>query len=1221
MINLDDSINTILNRRNSRQVSTDFGLGFDLDKHVYDKSKAKVEIKYNSPAQLADEWTRRLFKNKEYNKNTNLQSKYLYSKLNLPLIKEVELTYLTLCNQKESLNSIKVTCIHSTQNYIILGYSSGKTTIFLQSTRPLQEFKPIKQEDPVISLETNPSESLLLISHFSGCIFLFDLNKLKLMASFQFHYSPVTSIKFLTGSSTTSNSKVLFFSADSSGKCYLSQIEKQGVKGDVSSFPLSSGEIGPISGLHVFEKGRDFGSKFSVLIAVCGVKRIAVFAIEPKIELVFAVEREEILRQEMCPSCVWVVYYSKLFLAIAWESCLFVYEFDESHPENFIEIVNTDLECDLAKVLIAEGKALIIFSKQEIFCFKIEKILNAKNKILRKIRVKAVSFQEVIKVNSINRPTYDNMISICDKGIFFISKNSIIKVAYLNWEGCVDELANKRNWIVCIAIAIQFFKGKYQKVYVVEDKTSVIKKITEIIQVYIADENVNIRYRIRNSVEICVLTGDFDKMNVEIYERLMTEGKEQALEVFIESFEYFVLTGQIKSLSIVIIAKMADYYKDRGKLYIFESILVHLDPLFQNYKILLKICKDYNLSSGYAFIFSKTSEGDYKEPLKLMTTLMKNADDITNKYLEYYKLVNFIEKLLRKQLIDGSYINDEKFFLAIEPILKFVSKSKNLSLLFEIDPASTLNIFYNIYTNKVIKNLIDNSKSSILNPKDFSIHLLELFQESCAYFLSIALFIITICSVYGQILENSVLCSLIKYALSKVINNNQILAYDLYHYISQISSNINKPLFGSYELHNVDKIIAKTIKKSEFTQEQIDEFYKLSSFLPYSRLIILISEMRKDYENCIYTFIRSPNPETRIKVFKWIRKVYNSLEAPQQFLTIIEKNLEDLGILDPENTFALILDYYNSKLTELINIVKRAENLQLLMLEKIKKKGLSTNFIETYVNLLCKLQPSQVLLYLKSLPSSTPIKIIEACVNICKQLKSIDEVCYLLSINNKIFEALEIIYIELRKKIKIFSESKIYISQFESVSQYIFKIYELCEGNLDDLEPTEAKGIFTSILHLMIEFHDKLNGEFEIQYQELMKMIVTSALHYVNFEFLLQKTTEKTGKVTMSIFKEALFELFSKRSFYHKNLKMFSKILNKEVESKTEKQYHVYQRGINIQSICWKCMSSLQNKKKVKVFQCGHGFHKLCIESNICLKCSNKVINKKLLYLERNLTN
>ena len=948
MINLDDSINTILNRRNSRQVSMEFGLGFDLDKHVYDKLKAKVEIKYNSPAQLADEWTRRLFKNKEYNKNTNLQSKTLYSKLNLPLMKEVDLTYLTLCNQKESLNSIKVACIHSTQNYIILGYSSGKVIIFLQSTRPLQELKPRKQDDPVISFETNPNESLLLTSHFSGCIFLFDLNKLKLIANFQFHYSPVTSIKLFTGSSTSSNSKVLFFSADSSGKCYLSQIEKQGVKGEVSSFPLSNGEIGPISSLHVFEKGKNFEFKFSVLVAVCGVKRIAVFAIEPKIELVFAVEREEILRQEMCPSCVWVVHNSQLFLAIAWESCLFVYEFDENHPENFIEIVNTDLECDLAKILLADGKALIIFSKQEIFCFKIEKILNAKNKILRKIRIKTLSFQDAIKVNSINRPAYDNMISMCDKGIFFISSNSIIKVSYLNWEGCLDELANKRNWITCIAAAIQFFKGKYQKVYVVEDKIRVIKKIEEIIQVYISDENVNIKYRIMNSVEVCALTGDFDKMNVEIYERLMTEGKEQALEIFIECFDYFVLTGQIKTLSIVIIAKMADYYKDRGKLYVFESILVHLDPLLQNYKILLNICKDYNLSSGYAFIFSKISEGDYKEPLKLMTLLIKNADDIANKYLEYYKLVNFIEKLLRKQLIDGSYINDEKFIVAIESIFKFLNKSKNLSLFMEIDPASILNIFYKIYTNKHSKNHINNSKSLILSPKDFSMHLLDLFPESCTYFLSIALFIITISSVYGQILENSILFRLIKYILSKVIINNQILAYDLYHYISQISSNISKPLFGSYELHNVDKVITKTIKKSDFTQEQTDEFYRISSFLPYSRLIILISEIRKDYENCIYTFIRSPSSETRIKVFKWINKVYNSLEAPQQFLVIIEKNFEELGILDPELTFSLILEFYSAKLTDIINNLKRADKLQFLMLEKVKKKGLSSNFIETF---------------------------------------------------------------------------------------------------------------------------------------------------------------------------------------------------------------------------------------------------------------------------------
>lgn len=1197
MINLDESIEKLLNTRASRQISSEYGLGIDLDKLVYMKYTQKPEELWKSPVELVEKSESKKFLNLTRKVSTTLKNSQLINKPKLPIHKESELKQISIYNITQSLESTKVTAISASRHLITLGYSSGKLVIFTYSGSVQNEIKLTKSPDAITSIEISQQETILLSSHESGSIIVYSIQKSKVQR-LKFHYSAIVCLKFWK------NTEDYFLSGDLSGKCIFTQLSTKVGKLTNSSFSLANGEIGGITSIAPFYKTSELVCKFSALVSVCGKEKIGIFSIEPSIENVFVVEKNENGQNLCCPYSCWLVRNGKILILIAWDNNISVFQYEEAGKEVFVCVNVVEMQDEVFVLRVFNEEMVAAVGKSQVFFVKFGKFFgNHSVNAVKKVMIRKITPQKLMKAGNEFVPLYQNSVFVDQQGILLISDNSLYAIRLLDWEGTLDALKEKCEWISCFALGLNFHRNKYSKVFKARNPLEVKTKLLTILKIYAKDILIPLKYRIWNSLELSINLNSFDLLNVELYEHFLTEGHSEAVTYFIQAIEHFVLAGELKQISEVFLNKMIDHYQNTNKIEVLETIIMHLDPLQVNTKAIEGICEMLSMTSAYFFISSCKNSSDFVIPLKVSFKVLRNKESLTEKFAEFYKIVWYLSQIAHKKCVNGKDIPDSIFSSVISNVKNWLKKSKFLIVMLEMDASVTLNLLYDFF---MIPCEMDSSQISV---HDLILSLFSLFPEKSVVYTQICLFTVTIFVDIKEDLDEKLHLKVIKHLLgcNFLLTNRKILALDLYHYISQYLSNAQKPLFGSFTLEQLDKILTKSIKKLKISKEDLEEVYRINSFLPYNLLMVHLCEQMKDYQNCFIFFTKSGIQSTREKVFNWVKKLISHLDEPQDFLKLLESFLPELGSINADKTLELIKTFFNKQFWTIFKSCKNSKKLQFLMIESVKRKLIPEEFIPEYVELLCIFDKTRVLAYLNSLPSSVPIELVAKCEQVCRPYKDLDVICFLLVQQKKIFSALEEIYFVMKKFQEKFNQ-KVLPKQadIQNYSKFIMKIHEICDGNLDDLEINEAKGIFTSLLHLLIDFYQSYNNLYNSDLQDLMKIFITSALHYINFEFLLQKASENSKSVPITIFKAALLNLFTKRTFYQKSLKIFRNIMNKELSEKTTKQFKVFQTGIESSALCNSCQKLLQSKQQVKIYPCGHSFHSACVKNS---NCPNHKIN------------
>ena len=1191
MINLDESIEKVLNNRASRQISADFGLGIDLDKLVYTASNQKSEEVWKSPIELVEKSESNKFLTLPKNNSLSLQSKQLYNKLELPLHNENELKLITLYNITQSLDSTKVTAISASKHLIALGYSTGKLVLFNYSGTIQQDSKLTKTPDALTSLEISQQEGFLLSSHESGSIFIYNIKTSKVQKHIKLHYSPVLCLKFWNPSED------YFLSGDLTGKCFFSALSKKLGKGSNSNFSLVNGELGGIVCIAPFHKPSEVVCKYSSLVCICGKDKACIFSIEPSIETVFVVDNNQEVHTLCYPNGYWVVRNQKIYFLLVWDNSLSVFLYENTGFEVFVRIKVIDLDSEVYKIDLINEEFLAGVGKNNIFWMKIGKLIQNDNvNVNRKIRTCKITPQNLLKVNNANIPIYQNSVFTNKLGIFYVSGNSIYHLKLLDWETCLDELRDRCDWLTCFSLGLNFYKGKYKKSFKLRSQDQIKQKLLNLLKVYALDTFIPLKYRIWNCLEVCIFINSFDLLNVELYEYFLTEGRSESIEHFINAIEYFTLSDGLKSVSEIFMNKMVEFYQDNGKLDVLENIFMHFDPLQVNTTAIQGICEMLLLTSAYSFMSTCCSQPNFVSPLKILFKSIHIKEDLKQKLVEFYKMNWYIKVISCKKCINGAEIPDELYISIINNVKNWVKKTKYLLVLLQIDASVMLSSLYDLFT---IPNSSDSTQISV---NDLVLTLFSLFPESSTIYTQICLFTVNIFIVIKETLDSKFHLSILKHLLRHVQPNTpKIQAFDLYHYISQYTNNSKRPIYGSFTLEQLDRILTKSLKKLKISEEDLEEILRINSFLPYTRLMIYLCELKNDYQNCFIYYTKSTIQKTKLKIFKWVKKVSNQLQNPQIFLNLLENFLPELGIIDAEKTLKLVQEYFAKQFWTVFKACRNSEKLRFLMIRSVKNKMIPEELIPDYTQLLFVFDKEQLLGYLMSLPSFTSVEVLEKCEQVCRTHHNLDATCYLLVLQNKIFTALEVIYLEMKIFQSKFMNNNIpKQSDIKAYSKFILKIHEICDGNLDDLQIKEAKGIFTSLLHLILDFYQSHSALYSSELQNLTKIFITSALHYINFEFLLQKTSEKSKSIPMTIFKSALLTLFTKRTFYHKSLKTFKKILDSELSEKTEKSYKAFQIGTITSTTCKICQKPIQSKQKVKIFPCGHSFHSTCLQNPKC---------------------
>jgi hypothetical protein len=614
--------------------------------------------------------------------------------------------------------------------------------------------------------------------------------------------------------------------------------------------------------------------------------------------------------------------------------------------------------------------------------------------------------------------------------MFLLGFNDVSVGALSNWADRLIALMEDGDYIGAIHLATSYYTGDADKLTIglPEDTglrhTMVQDKLAEIMSASLkfafsksgkASEREVKMSQLKDLAEACFVAclsiGDIGFLFDEVYEWYEESNSEG---IFLESLERYILDKQISSVPPAIVKSLVTYYVSKDWESRLEEIVCHMDTTTMDIDQITVLCKQHNLYDALIYVWSQALH-DYITPmidlLALLVPLVQNGDSFTNgniivdplyevnarkmfPYLSYTltgrvypigeslgdeeassakaglywflfsgKIVTW-PKGSSKWLLTGPNKSEEPSFPYLRVILKFDAPSF-LSVLNEAFEDSFLNDTPDRVVNggknhnmpeeqvfglSVNRQYIISILLEIMNPSEFA-------TEDTIY---LDMFIARNLPKFPQylILSGSsldkVLAGLSNYPGEGIADDAQLSAEYLlsaYH-PADLSSLI--PLFHRARFYRVLKSIYKSDKQ-------------------YAKLMQVYFDDHEDHEavfNCIADCLRPRTGLTK----RQIEEVHD----------VIRAHAAELAHLDPIKAAQAIEAYAPSLHQVILEALIEDPEHEFVYLQTVlepsdpageeAKESLDRNFVERYVQLMCKFRPSHVVDFV-SLVQATDLRL------------------------------------------------------------------------------------------------------------------------------------------------------------------------------------------------------------------------------------------------------
>ena len=114
-----------------------------------------------------------------------------------------------------------------------------------------------------------------------------------------------------------------------------------------------------------------------------------------------------------------------------------------------------------------------------------------------------------------------------------------------------------------------------------------------------------------------------------------------------------------------------------------------------------------------------------------------------------------------------------------------------------------------------------------------------------------------------------------------------------------------------YSIEQKSELILKLIKNySDYSDNELEELYKIAVNSPYTEVLVHLLELKKDYNKCFLAFLQCNNLEVRKKVFEWLGVSFSKLSGSELDIlkSQVVEGLNFLVDIDSDKTAKIVRD-------------------------------------------------------------------------------------------------------------------------------------------------------------------------------------------------------------------------------------------------------------------------------------------------------------------------
>lgn len=1156
-------------------------------------------------------------------KNHLNDKKYLDSKLPVIQFEELKLISIKIA-PSSSYNSVAPSALAASANYILIGNTSGQILVFNQDGHEIRVLKPKKGLGQVTCMDISSDECFLIAGYHFGQICLWDLTSGKSKkVSKDLHKCPILSIKFWKGF------KDYVISGDLSGRVLLVEFQKGLVSMSIASIELFKDEVGPVLSIEPLnpEPMWPHPTDTHRIVAIAGLRRIAIFTLEPDIQKILLIDKPPGVSDSVCPCISWKLGMAPddpmplhHILAVSWGQRIVLYTFKFAGAEGVIQSGYLENDTEIKAMHWLSYEILVALNlSREIRILSSREFSNKLGESGRRAVLEEtyanrdLALQSYLKSDKKENYTYHNTLKAQNRVIYLLGNKEFHKGQLMNWKECLDELTRKNEWLDALALALNLYLGKGKKLYGVprdkdELRYNLCDYIIKFIKVILMPWTLKIPVIIEYCVGIEALDYFFDVLFDQILDLTSTT---EDTKLLIEYLEPYILQGLITSVPPKNLSKIIDFYLNSKQHTHLERILLHLEPTCFDPKTILPACENHNLLNAYIFINTNSTMQSFVNPLKKMyKTLIKQKDPRAKLYFNY-KLLWYFRLCLRGETFPSGKILPELIQEVIGKVVSWLLKRKHLENLLNMDSIVALNVVWLIFEENVPKEVMLSGKYK--GYMDIINKLGEICKPGSFLFHQYQIFVLKTSNLPHITLGKDIYIENAKYVLkfNRPASFETTIGANIDEYINNyVKLNDKNQLLGDFSYEEKAVMLLKLLKKHPLDHQEVEDLHKFAEETAYTEVLIYLLELKKEYSKCVKCFITCNSEEVRKKVFAWLNQIFKSIsEYERNDLTNdLMIHLNKLVEIDSDQTSKLVTDWYQNKHLEIVRKLNNAPKLQMKYLGELVKDNIDEDLIFKYVVLLCQHDPGKVLPFLESREDYN----FDKCLQECTTHQVVEGAAFLHEKMGNIKDALDLMINRAQKNKTDYLNKINAFELIEAIEKDTKECIKLCARNTSRLDLTELDEYLFNVLEMVLDMYREFNHLFDTNpnieniIHRCIKELLEEMMNHIDFKKIITYIIDRFEHIPFKHIKENIFQILSQHSYQKSIVRRAINLLTNDVKSMTRTLYNIRSKGVNAEEICRKCSLTMHSEKKERciIFICGHGYHLKCVKQGQCYLCS-----------------
>lgn len=1168
---------------------------------------------------------------KDKSVSTHLDDKkYLESRLPVIQFEELKLISIKIA-PSSAYNSVVPSALACSVELVLVGNTNGLITVFNSSGHERLVLKPKKPCGQVTCIDISSDNNFAIAGYHFGHIILWNLTTGKsIKTSNAVHKVAVLSIKFWK------DSKDDAISADREGKLYLIEFSKALMSTNLNYTEILREPIGTILSIEVLypEPKWPHPTDTDKIVAVAGMNKIVVLALEPDIRTIFTIDRPIGISPLMCPYISWKLAVAPEdssplhhILAVAWGQRIILYTLKFASAEGVLISGYLETDTEIKSIIWLSYEILICLNRsREIQVITSREFSNKPGESGRRAVLeetyanKDLACQIYVKIDQKENLTYHNTLKATNRAIYLLGNKEFHKGQLLNWKECLDELMKKNEWLEVLALGLNLYLGRGKKLYgVPRNKDELRTHLVEFVQPVLRMQLIPWSIRIPAILEYCVGIDAVEYFFRVFFDRIFEGASTQGdLKVLMNTLELYVLSKKIKVIPSEILGKIIGFYLGDKHHTTIERIIVHLDPICIDPKCVIPACDEHNLILAYIYVNTNSTMQSFVNPLKKMYKTMTKQTDLRAKLYFTYKLLWYYRLCIRGETFPNGKVLPEMRKIMIIGIIKWILKRKHFLHLMQNDSFVTLNVFWNIFNENLPKEVILENSPGTPTYMDLISKLKEVCSPGTFLYHQYFLFVLKTGTLSHITFEKSIYMEIVKYflTLNRPSSILPLFATNIDEYINLYCKLQDKnQVFAEFTTEEKGSLLLSILKKHQMSSKEIEEINHLASKTNFIELIIYLLELSKDYSGCVRNFIQCEVEETRRKVFPWLNEIFKEISKLEyeknKLKDCLMTNLNKLVEIDSDQTAKLVTEWFQNQHLDIVRKLNNAPKLQMKYLGELVnlQDQIDEDLIFKYLVLLCQHESSKVLTFLESRNDYN----LDECLNECIKYQVIEAAAYLHEKLGSVKDALDLLLGRAQSNKSEFLNGSKDFGVIPNIEQDIKQCILLCNRNVDRLDMNEIEEYFFAVLDVILQLFREfghmfpVNPTIENTVHVLIKDILENMINLIEFDKIITFIVRKVEKMPFKHIKENIYQVLSQHSYQKTIVKRAINLLTSDVKSMTRTLFASKNKGLNSTGSCKTCLNILQcdRKDKVVVFICGHAYHRKCVKSGRCGFCAS----------------